>query len=187
MDKKMIEPTDEMINDVELRHKLMRMDDIDIMRATLNHPDAAKLFADDDDRPWEPLTKGNPVRVGDEVRRVLHGITTTVVVGRVDEDGDLWTADDIFIGTLEDGTWHVRRLPQELPTKGGAVIVANDGHEDIEATGSVNGTTWRAKEAVLGPDGRWHGVWYSDSILSAALPSFAPEAITLDTWKVKEK
>ena len=62
-----------------------------------------------DDRPWEPLN-GDPVRVGYEMKREVNGVTTyTAVVGRVDDDGDPWTAEGGFIGALPDGTWYVRR------------------------------------------------------------------------------
>ena len=61
-----------------------------------------------DDRPWEPLD-GGPVRVGDEVRQDRRGITRTAVVGRVDGDGDPWTAEGSHIGLLRHGTWYVRR------------------------------------------------------------------------------
>ena len=76
------------------------------------------------------------------------------------------------------------RATQELPTEGGIVIVANDGHDDIEATGPVSGATWRTKEAVLGSDGRWYGVWRLDARTPAAA-SVAPEHITPGTWQVE--
>lgn len=59
-------------------------------------------------RPWEPLN-GGPAYVGDTVRRTRRGITRTAVVGRVGLHGGLWTAEDSFIGNLDDGTWYVRR------------------------------------------------------------------------------
>ena len=64
----------------------------------------------DDDRPWEPLNEGDPLNVGDEVKRVAFGATITAVVGRVDPEGDPWTAEDVFIGRRRHGAWHVRRL-----------------------------------------------------------------------------
>ena len=45
MSKKQIEPTNSMVGGVELGHKLMQMDVRAILRAGLNHPDAAGLFA----------------------------------------------------------------------------------------------------------------------------------------------
>ena len=146
--------------------------------AALNHPDARGLFTDEDDRPWEPLN-GRPVRVGDEVRRELDGINTTAVVGRVDEVDALWTAGGTFIGRLDSGTWYVRRAVQELPTKRRTVIIANDGHEYIEAV--VGGVIWRTSEAILGLDRRWHGVWRAGSV---AVGSTSADSITPGTWKV---
>lgn len=81
-----------------------------VLTAALNHPDAPGLFADDDPRPWEPLAPGDPLHAGDEVKRVAFGATITAVVGRVDPEGDPWTAEDGFIGRRRHGAWHVRRL-----------------------------------------------------------------------------
>ena len=182
MDKK-IEPTDAMVGGVELGRKLMGMDVRAILRAGLNHPDAAGLFTDDD-RPWEPLNEGAPLHVGDEVRRDHCGIIATGVVARVDEDGDPLTADGYLIGLRDYGTWHVRRVAPELPTKCGTVIVANDGHKFIKA--EVDGIAHRAREAVLGANGWWYGAWRKaegDGLLSAMFP----EHISAPTWKVDDQ
>lgn len=152
------------------------------LRAALNHPDAPGLFADEDDRPWESLN--GPVRVGDEVRRDHCGIITTGVVARVDEDGDPLTAEGYLIGLRDYGTWHVRRVAPELPTKCGTVIVANDGHKFIKA--EVDGIAHRAREAVLGANGWWYGAWRKaegDGLLSAMFP----EHISAPTWKVDDQ
>lgn len=137
----------------------------------------------EDDRPWESLKKGDPVHVGDTVRRDRRGITRIAVVGRVGLRGP-WTAEGDFIGNLDDGTWYVRRAVQELPTKPGTVIIPAEGHEYIEAT--VDGRVRRASEAVLGPDARWHGIWHGDW---GSTPSgyVARELITTGTWKVDGK
>ena len=79
------------------------------LRVALNHPDTPGLFAGEDARPWEPLNEGDPLNVGDEVKRVAFGATITAVVGRVDPEGDPWTAEDGFIGRRRHGAWHVRR------------------------------------------------------------------------------
>ena len=70
---------------------------------------ALSATLDADHRPWEPLKKGDPLNVGDEVRQDWYGTTTTAVVGRVDGDGDPWTAEGAPIGSLDSGTWYVRR------------------------------------------------------------------------------
>ena len=147
------------------------------LRVVLNHPDAA-----DADRPWEPLS-GRPVRVGYEVRQDLIGLTTTAIVGRVDQDGDLCTAEGGFIGNIWSGSWYVRRPAiQELPTKRRTVIIANDGHEYIEAV--VSGVIWRTSEAILGLGGRWHGVWRAGPV---AVGSTSSDSITPGTWKVDDR
>ena len=66
-----------------------------------------------DDRPWEPLNEGDPVRVGDEARQEMFGVTHSGIVARLDESGDPRTAQGGFIGMLDIGTWHVRR-PQHI-------------------------------------------------------------------------
>ncbi len=167
MSKKKIEPTDAMVECVELGHKLMRMDDRAILRVALNHPDAPGLFAADADaRPWEPLNGGR-VYVGDEVRRDYLGTTTTAVVGRVDEEGDPWTDEGRVIGILHEGAWYVRRPAPELPMEDGAVIVPADGREFIE-------TNEGFASALVHLGGKWYG---------GAFP-IKPVQITPGTWKV---
>lgn len=200
---KKIEPTDAMVeagassaweeanpgilgwNSISERHKEgCRRDARAVLTAALNHPDAAGLFADVDARPWEPLDVDDQVRVGDEVRQDRCGVIRTGVVARVDEDGDPWTAEGGFIGLPGVGTWSVRRTVQELPTKCGTVIVANDGHKFIKA--EVDGIAHRAREAVLGANGWWYGAWRKaegDGLLSAMFP----EHISAPTWKVDDQ
>ena len=199
MNEKKIEPTHAMVDEAanavsmeemdtplhlrsDLARQNLRNKARTALRAALNHPDAPGLIADDDARPWEPLN--GPVRVGDEVRRDHCGIITTGVVARVDEDGDPLTADGYLIGLRDYGTWHVRRVAPELPTKCGTVIVANDGHKFIKA--EVDGIAHRAREAVLGANGWWYGAWRKaegDGLLSAMFP----EHISAPTWKVDDQ
>lgn len=180
MNEKKIEPTDAMVDAVEFAREFVALDARTIMRAALNHPDAPGLFKDEDDRPWEPLNGRRP-RVGEEIRRDRYGITSIALVGRVDRNGDPWTSDGALIGMLSHGTWYVRRPAiQELPTKRRTVIVAADGHEYIEAV--VSGVIWRTSEAILGLDGRWHGVWRAGSV---AVGSTSADSITPGTWKVE--
>lgn len=176
MGKKKIEPTDRMTRDVETWGEIMGVDDSDLLRYILNHPDAPGLFAADEDaadaRPWEPLNGGR-VYVGDEVRQDRPGITITAVVVRVDKDGDPWATDGIFIGEVNEGTWYVRRAIQELPTEDGAVIVPADGHEYIEIRAGKKSRrlTWDADAFV----------WYD------AYGTYLGTDITPGTWKVEEK
>ena len=129
---------------------------------------AALAVAPTDPRPWEPLS--GPVRVGDEVRQELNGVTTIAVVGRVDGEGDPWTAEDRFIGVHDEGTWYVRRPVKELPTEDGAVIVPADGHEYIETRDGKKSRrlTWDAECYV----------WYD------ARGTHLAADIIPDTWKV---
>ena len=126
-----------------------------------------------DARPWEPLNEDDTVRVGDEVRQELNGVTTTAVVGRVDGDGDPWSTEDRFIGVLDEGTWYVRRAVQELPTEDGAVIVPAEGREFIETRSGKKSRrlTWDAESYV----------WYD------ARGTHLDADIITGTWKVEEK
>lgn len=174
---KKIEPTDRMIRAVETWSGIVGTDARAILRAALNHPDAPGLFADEDDRPWEPLDGGR-VHVGDEVRQDLCNVTVIAVVGEVDEEGDPRTAEGRLIGLLSHGTWYRRRAVQELPTKPETVIERADGHKYI--TAMVNGETWRTREAALSWGGNWHAVWRSGNRTRFDV---RPEHITPGTWK----
>lgn len=86
----------------------------------------------EDARPWEPLNGRKPC-VGDEVRHERSGITTTAVVARVDEDGDLWTAEGAFIGPLDVGTWYVRRAVEEPLPDPDVEAVENATLDDVRS------------------------------------------------------
>ena len=199
MDEKKIEPTDAMVDEAADAVCLAATDTpLSIysgpikrayrtrasvaLLAALNHPDARGLFTDEDARPWEPLSKGDPLNVGDEVRQDLCNVTVIAAVGRVDGEGDPWTAEDRFIGVLDEGTWYVRRTVQELPTEAEEIIVARSEDVDIEAV--MDGDTWRAREAILGRDRRWFAVWRSGN---RARLFASPEDITPGTWKVDDQ
>ena len=141
-----------------------------------------------DDRPWEPLN-GRPLRAGDEVRRDYQGISRIAVVASVDEGGYPWTAEGGFIGSLEVGTWYVRRTVQVLPTEPGTVIVPADGYDAIEVVDQPDGEKWYAKEAMLGKNGKWYGVWrrVTGGDGPAKAISAIPESITPNTWKVDDE
>ena len=101
-----------------------------------------------------------------------------------DGDGDWCTEDGVWLTDFSDasGTLTIRRPVKELPTTPRTVIVPADGHEYIEAV--VSGVVWRTREAVLGLDGRWHGVWRAGLV---AVGSTSADSITPVTWKVDEK
>ena len=196
MSKKKIEPTDAMVDEVAnalsleatgtslrfhagaaqhtYRHRARVA-----LHVVLNHLDTAELLAAPGaDRPWEPLD--GPVYVGDEVRQDHYGITHTAVVGRVDVEGDPWTAKNGFIGVLDEGTWYVRRAVQELPTEDGAVIVPADGSEFIEQVGDCANYRRLTYDAA---SGRWIG-W---DMLNHEAEALSPEGITPGTWQVADE
>ena len=178
MDEKKIEPTEAMVDEaanaismeemdtpLHLRSDLARQNLRNRARtalsSALNHPDAPGLFADEDG-----LRAARGQGWDDAADWAIHNIN--------DIDAERIRLANPY------------RPVRELPTEGGIVIVANDGHDDIEAIGPVSGATWRTKEAVLGADGRWYGVWRLDARTPAAA-SVAPEHITPGTWKVDDQ
>ena len=134
MDKK-IEPTDEMVeagassaweeanpgilgwNSISERHKEgCRRDARSILRAALNHYDAPGLFADEDDRPWEPLAPDDPLHAGDEVWREWCGVSTRGIFDVQHPDSQVYTAERGHLGHRAIGTWCVRRrIPAPTP------------------------------------------------------------------------
>lgn len=127
------------------------------LRAALNHPDAAGLFAGEDalraarEQGWDQAT-----RWIDSYQGGPNGRTTSA------------------------RSANPYRPAPDLPTNPATVIVTNDGHEYIEAV--VSGVVWRTREAILSSDGRWHGVWRAGQV---AVGSTSADSITLDTWKVE--
>ena len=146
-----------------------------------NHP--LNQTTTEDDRPWEPLNKDDPLHVGDEVRQDLRGITRTAVVGRVDKGGDPWTAREDLIGMRRSGTWYVRRPVKELPTEDGAVIVPAEGFEFIW----VEGGRYFDRLTYSGQLRRWYGVAVGVRSAWAAFWYGEPEKITPGTWKVDDQ
>ena len=97
--------------------RLYMQDQTAMLRAAFDAGREHERTNPEDDRPWESLNEDDPLNVGDEVRRVHLGFTVTAVVGRTDQEGDPWTAEDAFIGRRSYGTWYVRPagLESDMP------------------------------------------------------------------------
>lgn len=138
----------------------------------------------DDGRPGDHLTWEEVTTKGGVTRAVRH----EGIAHHRDGDGDWCTEDGTWItlgGSGQGGvTITIRRTIQELPTELCAVIVAKEEGEYIEAV--VLGAVWRAREAVLGQDDRWHGVWRTGSGRVAVWHA-RPGNITPGTWKVADQ
>ena len=132
------------------------------------------------------------VRPGDhlilETPRLWRDVTITTrregIAHHRDGDGDWCTEDGVWLTDFSDdsGALTIRRPVMELPTTPRTVIVPADGCEYIEAV--VSGVVWRTREAILGLDGRWHGVWRAGRV---AVGSTSSDSITLDTWKEDDR
>ena len=166
MDKK-IEPTEAMVGGVELGRKLMSMDVRAILRAALNHPDAPRLFVDEDDlraareQGWDQAT-----RWIDSYQGGPNGRTTSA------------------------RSANPHRPAPTLPTEDGAVIVPAEGREFIEA--EVAGQTFIAREAVVcesdfGPANVLEGAWRRVDDGSRVGGQVSRDFITPGTWKVADR
>ena len=201
MDKKKIEPTDAMVeagassaweeanpgilgwNSISERHKEgCRRDARAVLTAALNHYDAPGLFADEDDRPWEPLAPGDPLHAGDEVWRWWCGVSTRGTFDVQHPDSQVYTAERGHLGHRAIGTWYVRRAIQELPTEDGVEIVPAGGGPIGAAHPGGKFTTHHATyDSYLGS---WVGVWRAASG-RVTVSSVSPGDITPGTWKVE--
>ena len=206
MNEKKIEPTQAMVDIVDLADKLMVVDTRDLLRYALNHPDAPGLFTDAVDHPehegaptmstpTEPRVQTienaalDDVRPGDHLtwdltwthREVTLTNRREGIACHRDEFGDWWAKDGgcITVDGQAGATLTIRRAVQELPTTPGTVIAPADGHEYITAT--VGGATYHARESILIGKDDWHAAWRSDEGVQVYV---APEQITPGTWKV---
>ena len=201
MNEKKIEPTAAMVeagassaweeanpgilgwNSISERHKEgCRRDARAVLTAALNHYDAPGLFADEDDRPWEPLAPGDPLHAGDEVWRWWCGVSTRGTFDVQHPDSQVYTAERGHLGHRAIGTWYVRRAIQELPTEDGVEIVPAGGGPIGAAHPGGKFTTHHATyDSYLGS---WVGVWRAASG-RVTVSSVSPGDITPGTWKVE--
>lgn len=120
-----------------------------------------------------------------------RGVIRTVIregVAHYQDDGGNWRTKEGSLLTFDEGdgsnvTHTIIRIIQGLPKRDNVVLVANDGHEYITAT--VNGVTYRAREAILS-GGRWHSIWRT-ATGGFGSNSVRPGCIDHDTWKVDEQ
>lgn len=124
---------------------------------------------------WERLTECRGVFITETRQGTAH---------HRDEDDNWCTKEGMWIeaGAGDGNTITIRRPVKELPTESGIVIVVNDGHKAIKAKGPRNGTVWYTKEAMLGSDGKWYGVWLSDT--ASPVTNLGPKFIIDDTWMI---
>lgn len=155
MNEKKIEPTQAMVDIVELADKLMVMDTRDLLRYALNHPDARGLFADEDairaarEQGWDQAT-----RWIDSYQGGPNGRTTSA------------------------RSANPYRPAQGLPTEDGAAILPAGGHEFIKQVGDCANYRRLTYDAA---SGRWIG-W---DALNQEADALSPEYITPGTWKVE--
>ena len=188
MSKKKIEPTQAMVDIVDLADKLMVMDTRDLLRTALNHPDAPGLLAAE----WKANAEAAAERAEHAEDLLVDSVHVDEAARRVEaarEQG--WDQATRWIDSYQGGpngrTTSARsanpyRPALTLPTEDGAVIVPAEGHEYITAT--VFGETWRTREAILSYSGSWNAVWRSGGHARVAVRA---EHITPGTWKVDDQ
>ena len=133
MNEKKIEPTQAMVEEALFHRPITPDTTRAILRIALNHPEAPRLFADED------------------------------ALRAAREQGWDEAAQHIYNKGWEGVTALRKANPyrpaQELPTKAGTLIIPADGREYIEA--EVWGETYHASEAILLGGRAWLGAWRS--------------------------
>lgn len=163
MNSKKIEPTVAMILEAASTGTRLGTDVRAILRAALNHPDAAGLFECD---------HTDYVHVDEAATRVEAAREQ----GWDDAAQHIYNKGWEGVAALRKANPH--RPAQELPTEDGVVIVPAEGYEYIEAR--VYNKTYRAREAGRHWAGGWHAAWRSGPEVRGVV---APEDITPGTWR----
>ena len=157
MNEKKIEPTDAMVEKVELADKLMVMDTRDLLRYALNHPDAPGLFADEDairaarEEGWDQAT-----RWIDSYQGGPNGRTTSA------------------------RSANPYRPVQELPPEyDGVVLVPADGHKAITTTEGqeFSRLTFTTKQSI------WYGPNLAAQLGDWVIQTTSPSRLIPGTWR----
>lgn len=123
--------------------------------------------------------------------RVVDGVTFVTrregIATHQNEGGEWCTKEGGWLTLRNDDDYDttvimVTRAVKELPTTVGTVLVPINPDEPIEAV--IAGTKYYTNEAVYGPDGKWHGLFRSDTTVLGFTWS---EYITPGKWKIEEK
>ena len=163
MTSKKIEPTVAMILEAASTGTPLGTDARAILRAALNHPDAAGLFECD---------HTDYVHVDEAATR----LEAAREQGWDDAAQHIYNKGWEGVAALRKANPH--RPAPELPTEDGAVIVPADGHDYIEAR--VYNKTYRAREAGRHWAGGWHAAWRSGPEVRGVV---GPEEIAPGTWQ----
>ena len=167
MNEKKIEPTQAMVDIVDLADKLMVMDTRDLLRYALNHPDAAGLFKCD---------HTDYVHVDEAATRVEAAREQ----GWDDAaDWSIHNINDIDAERIRAANPY--RRDQELPTKDGSVIVhlEHEANQARDHTGHLNDF----HRLTFDEDTQtWYGMDLAGNLRWTTADDIIP-----GTWKVEEK
>ena len=185
MSKKKVEPTDAMVGAVKLGHKLMRMDDRAILRAALNHPDAAELLASE----WKANAEAAAERAERAEEKLADSVHVDEAATRVEvarEKGWDDAAQHIYNKGWEGVTAlrlaNPHRPAPTLPDEyDGTVLVPADGHESITTTDGqmFSRLTFTTKQSI------WYGPNLAAQLGDWVIQTTSPSRLTPGTWKVE--
>ena len=165
MTSKKIEPTDRMIRDVETWGEIMGVDDLDLMRYILNHPDARGLFECD---------HTDYVHVDEAATRVEAAHEK----GWDDAAQHIYNKGWEGVTALRKANPH--RPVQELPPeRDGVVLVPADGHKAI--------TTTKGQEFARLTFTTKQDLWYGPNLAARpgdwVIQTTAADRLTPGTWR----
>ena len=190
MSKKKIEPTQAMVDIVDLADKLMVMDTRDLLRTALNHPDAPGLLAAE----WKANAEAAAERAEHAEDLLVDSVHVDEAARRVEaarEQGWDQAVDwiDSYQGGPNGRTSSARsanpyRPVQELPPeRDGVVLVPADGHEAI--------TTTKGQEFARLTFTTKQDLWYGPNLAARpgdwVIQTTAGDRLTPGTWKVEEE
>lgn len=126
------------------------------------------------ENPWKPVDD-ETVRVGDEVRQDLFGVSTIAIVDRIDEGTYLWVAEGGYIGNLHEGDWYHRQ--PNLPDRDGVNIIPTDP--------AVGITTSDGRKFTRLTYNKDYSIWVGVDEHTSEVLSVKSRNINPGTWKIE--
>ena len=169
MNEKKIEPTQAMVDIVELADKLMVMDTRDLLRYALNHPDAPGLFECD---------HTDYVHVDEAATRVEAAREQ----GWDDAAQHIYNKGWEGVTALRRANPH-RPAPELPPERDGVVLVPADGHKAITTTDGqkFSRLTFTTKRSI------WYGPNLAAQLGDLVIQTTVADRLTPGTWKVDDQ
>ena len=183
MNEKKIEPTQAMVECIELGHKLMHMDDRTILRLALNHPDAAGLLAAE----WKANAEAAAERAERAEDLLADAVHVDEAARRVEAAREqAWdeAADWSIFDAERIRSANPYRPVQELPPeRDGVVLVPADGHKAITTTDGQEFArlTFTTKQSI------WYGPNLAAKLGDWVIQTTSLSRLTPGTWKADNR